>query len=396
MKGKLTIKKIAGITIYLLGLCFLVEFALRICFPFPEVENFNRINYQILANSTNSPNYIRNIKMLWRSSLDTEEDFVYSLNPYGYRDRFWSLEKKENTTRVMFVGDSFVEGMMAKEEETIPVGFSSAAKEKGLEVEAMNFGMMGIGLNEYIKLIVDAVPLFKPDYVFLVMFSNDVPFNKPYFPTHKINPKISDPFTPRLKQLLSYSKRNDPIPFRWGWNMKRYWNPTPDRANPWTFYNDSLKKEVEPEVARAMRMGDFNFFRTNWILVEERFLKAPSDLQEKLSMLKNYIENNGSKLVVSYIPSRNQVNTYYYEFEKKYCVKRCPDKMDLTQERYQVHAKMLDKNCGDLNIPYLDLTAQVKKEEDQGNHLYWDYDDHMRGKGYVMMGKSMFDWWQGQ
>jgi hypothetical protein len=70
--------------------------------------------------------------------------------------------------------------------------------------------------------------------------------------------------------------------------------------------------------------------------------------------------------------------------------------MDLTQEKYQIHAKMLDKNCNDLGIPYLNLTSQVKTEEEKGNHLYWDYDDHMRGKGYVMMGESLFDWWQNQ
>jgi len=36
----------------------------------------------------------------------------------------------------------------------------------------------------------------------------------------------------------------------------------------------------------------------------------------------------------------------------------------------------------------------IKTEEARGNHLYWDYDDHMRGSSYLMMGESISKWWQ--
>lgn len=366
---------------------------MRFCFPMPEIVNFNRINYQILAYQNNKANFIRNIKMLWRSSLDIDEDFIYSLNTYGYRDTDWSVGKDKDSERIMFVGDSFVEGMMAQDNETIPVGFSQAAENNGRSVEAMNFGMMGIGLNEYIKLIVDAVPIFKPDHVLMVLFSNDIPFSKPYFPSHKLKPRMAKTNAPRLLELIKQSKKKDPIPFRWGSKLKRYWNPVPDVSNPWTFHSDSLTQHVQPYVADAMRKGDFNFFRTNWILEEERFLKAPTDLTDKLKMLKDYVVGNGSQMTVFYIPSRNQVSTYYYQYEREYCIKYCPDQLDLTQPAYQIHRSMLKANCSSLGIPFYDLTGLVKQEEDIGNHLYWHYDDHMRGEGYLMLGEAIFDRW---
>lgn len=378
----------------MLGLFCFQEAALRICFPIPEIDNFNRINYQILAKNSKA-NYIRNIKMLWKSSLDTDEDFIYNLNTYGYRDVNWEIEKDNSQTRVMFVGDSFVEGMMATEDQTIPKGFSNSAQESGDDIDAMNFGMMGIGLNEYIKLIVDAVPIFKPDHVFLVLFSNDIPFNRPYFPSHKLKPVYSNNFKPQLFRLLKYSKRKDPIPFRWSLTTKRYYKPVPDKNNPWTTQAASLAPHVKPEIAEAMKKGDFNFFRSNWVLEEEKFLKAPTDLKEKLKMINDYVKSLGAKLQVFYIPSRNQVSTYYYKYEKEYCLINCPDQLDLTQAPYHAHAKMLTRNCSDLNIPFFDMTQLIVDEENKGNHLFWNYDDHMRGSSYLMLGNAMYNWWNG-
>ena len=393
MSKKTGFKKPLFTLLYISFLLIGAEAILRFCFPMPQITNFNRINYQILAYQNNKANFIRNIKMLWRSSLDIDEDFIYTLNTYGYRDKEWDIEKDKDNERIMFVGDSFVEGMMAQDDHTIPIGFHEAAARQGQSVEAMNFGMMGIGLNEYIKLIVDAVPIFKPDHVCLVLFSNDIPFNRPYFPSNKIKPNMASFNTPRLLDLIKQSKKKDPIPFRWSTQSKRYWKPVPDRSNPWSFHHDSLIQHVQPHVADVMCKGDFNFFRTNWILEEERFLKAPTDLTEKLKMLNDYILQNGSSMSVYYIPSRNQVSTYYYQFEKEYCIKNCPDQMELTQPAYQVHRTMLSSNCSSLGIPFYDLTGLVKQEEDIGNHLYWHYDDHMRGEGYLMLGEAIFDRW---
>ncbi|MBL4754345.1 MAG: SGNH/GDSL hydrolase family protein [Flavobacteriales bacterium] len=394
MGQKRKIPKLFKILLYLAFLFALQEVALRICFPIPEIENFNRINYQILAAKDNKSSYIRNIKMMWKSTLDTEEDFIYNLNPYGYRDRAWNVEKDNDQTRVMVVGDSFVEGMMAVGDETLPMGFANSADEAGLNVEAMNFGMMGIGLNEYIKLIVDAVPVFKPDYLIMVLFSNDIPFNRPYFPTTKLAPVFTDWSTPRLKALLNYSKNGDPIPFRWSFDIKRYYKAVPDKSNPWTTQSEARSKDVTPPIADAMMKGDFNFFRSNWILEEEKFLRSPTDVTEKLKLLREFTTYYGTEMLVCYIPSRNQVSEYYYKYEKEYCQVRCPDRLDLTQPAYQIHRQMLSNNCSSLDIPYYDLTPMIIAEENKENHLYWNYDDHMKGSSYLMMGDEIFKWWQ--
>jgi hypothetical protein len=68
--------------------------------------------------------------------------------------------------------------------------------------------------------------------------------------------------------------------------------------------------------------------------------------------------------------------------------------MDLTGDQYHVHRIGLLNTCLEIDVPFIDLTDVVKKEEEIGNHLYWKYDDHMRAKGYELIGKTIYQRWK--
>lgn len=367
---------------------------MRICYPIPELQNFNRINYQILDGEQASSEYLRNIKMLWKSYPDTNYAFVHELNTYGYRDKEWKSEKSEDK-RIFILGDSFVEGMMSTNEKTIPVGFEKKAKEDGKSVEVFNCGMMGIGLNEYIKFITDAVPIFKPDELILVMYSNDMPFQRAYQPSARLNPTKSKTFRPRLLELIERIKAEDPIPMRFMKEEVPFYKGVPDPSNPWTFKEAELKPHVRPDIAEAMKRGDFNNFRTNWYPNEKAFFSSEIDVHSKFQFIKNYLDEFNCKLSVFYIPSRLQVSDYYYQFERAYCQLNCPESSSLKGEEYQIHAKILGNVCKTYGIPYQDLTSFIRSKEDNNQHLYWNYDDHMRGSSYLMLGEKIYDTWTG-
>ena len=65
-------------------------------------------------------------------------------------------------------------------------------------------------------------------------------------------------------------------------------------------------------------------------------------------------------------------------------------------EPYQIHAKILKKTCHKLKIPFLDLTPFFKEYENKGMRLYWNYDEHMKGKGYLLTGEYLYDWFEQQ
>lgn len=387
--------KYAAWGVSVLFFLLLQELVLRVCFPLPEVSNFNRINYQILDPIVEGgPGYLRNINMTWSSSMDTTASFVHELNTYGYRDKEWKEKKDNDRKRILFLGDSFVEGMMATQEQRLTESFEREAARAGESYDVFNAGMMGIGLNEYIKFMVDAVPIFRPDEMFLVLYSNDLPFQRPYRPSNVLIPRSFNSFRPRLMELLSFMKAGDPIPFAWSTEQRPFHQPVPDPSNPWTTREAEFAPHVTPGIAEAMKLGKFNFFRLNWILEEEKFLSSVPDVTGKLTYIRDYLDMYECDLTVFYIPSRAQVTDYYYQFEKQACQVNCPDVLSLTGEPYQLHRRILDRDLRNLGVPFYDLTPVVQKEEYIGNHLYWDYDDHMRGKGYDLLGKTIFEKWQ--
>jgi len=45
-----------------------------------------------------------------------------------------------------------------------------------------------------------------------------------------------------------------------------------------------------------------------------------------------------------------------------------------------------------LDVPYLDLAPQVRAREAAGEHLYWDYDHHLRPAGYAFVADALYNW----
>ncbi|NOG58278.1 MAG: SGNH/GDSL hydrolase family protein [Bacteroidetes bacterium] len=379
--------------IYSLFLILFIEVVLRVCYPLPELSNFNRINYQILDVSDNKGEYLRNVKMLWKSFPDTNYAFVHELNTYGFRDKEWKVEKETGKKRVFILGDSFVEGMMSTTDKTIPKAFENEAAEKLENIEVFNCGMMGIGLNEYIKFITDAVPVFRPDELILVLYSNDMPFQREYQPSTRLSPKYYSFLKPRLLEIIEHINSNDPIPMQFMKEEIPFYKAVPDSRNPWTFQEEEFRPHVKPELAEAMKAGNLNYYRTNWYPNEAKFLASPIDIDSKMKFIRNYLNEYKCKLTVYYVPSRLQVSDFYYQFEKQYCQIACPESFSLMTDEYQIHRTILDQTCKQLNIPFKDLSPIVKAEEERGNHLYWGFDDHMRGKGYMLLGKKIYEDW---
>ena len=69
----------------------------------------------------------------------------------------------------------------------------------------MNMGIVGTGLGSYLRLIVDAVPIFLPDEVFLVVYANDLPFSGHIPFKSSVQPHYASFHEPRLITLAKMS-----------------------------------------------------------------------------------------------------------------------------------------------------------------------------------------------
>ncbi len=380
------LNKIAKITLYIVGVFIFQELIFRYTYPIPEIQNFDRINFTYLNFDGSGSKHSRDHIWEWRSDLDTSYVFKHYMNRYGFRDSEWLIEKPKHKKRALFIGDSFVEGVMAQQETTIPRAFEKASSNT---FEALNGGLLGCGLDAYLQLAADAIPLFKPDVAFLCIYANDLGEDKPKVPEFYLEPERFNILKPRLLEIMSQIKTYGPLKNRWRNSSEPYLPAVPNKRNPWTNLGDSLALHVIPKIATQMKQALLNPFLTNAIVKEELYLKSPPKLGETLQFFKYICEENSTKPVVIYIPSRNQVSDYYLPFERQYALS-FPDTISLNTSKYQIHQQFLKSQSQSLNIEFIDLTETIRQEEIKGNHLYWNYDQHMKAQGYTLLGKTIW------
>lgn len=355
----------------------LQEVVLRALFPLPEFADLDRTRFGDAAAAGAARGGLRYARLEWGSGPDGTW-FEHRLNGYGFRDDEWTVARPSDARRVLFVGDSFVEGAMAAQVDTIPAAYERAT---GGDVEAMNGGLVGVGPKEYGLVLGELVPRYRPDRVHLVLYANDLPFGELATVERNDDPPRFSRTAPRLAVLLGLRSNGEALPKRFA-GVRRFFPVVPDPSNPWTENERDLEPLVEPRYADAMREGRLNPYLTNLLAREEQRLRAaPGDLAVLIAAVRDFVAGYGADLVVTFVPSRHQTTTHYLRFARS-LARTTPENLDLTRPEYQVQRRALAAACAELGVPMLDVTEAIAEQEAAGNHLYWRYDDHMRDAGY--------------
>jgi hypothetical protein len=367
------------------------EAMFRFVFPLPEILNFNRSLYT-------ADQHTRGF-MMWNAfrwnSWPDRASFVVNLNGYGFRGEDPDIERRPGTDRVLFIGDSFTEGFMATDDETIPRGFARAARSGGWRLEALNLGMGAADISNYSVLARDAVPLFRPDAVVLIIYADDllpVAFGPDWW-SDPIRPVRLNRWMPRAIQVIRRRLAREPVPRRWRSEPEFFIPVVPHPANPWS---DPARAGlyaafVDPGMAEAMRRGGLNPFLVNYLSYQENVLQWSVDVTKPLSAFRDYVTARKASMFVVFIPYSTQVSDYYVPFMTKFS--RRKDIRSLRGPKYRRSADALRRSCALLGIPFYDTTPLLVDLESRGRHAYWEYDGHLRGNVYLLLGQAVYKWW---
>ena len=378
-------KRRVFLAITLLMIFVAQESALRLLFPFPEILNFNRASYSGIhvQSQIDVPRYLVNASFTWTSAPD-DAHFVHHLNLYGFRDKTWKLRRQAGGPRVMFVGDSFVEGFMTTEPGSLPQMFESIGHEP---VESMNLGIAANQGKEHFELIRDALPLFKPTHLILVFSANDFPL--PVFTEEWLAPSIApqykNPYLPHLYRIVICALQNNSIPTAWRATPFPFLQAVPHPSNLMSNPEMAghIRDVVDPDLVDAMTKGHFNSHVLNEHDSYKYHLQQPFELTKPLRALKAFARRYETSLLIAYLPSRSQVSDAYLTFQARYNHDRHPT--SLMPQAYQSHAALLKKSCESLDLPFLDLTPILRDVETRGQRLFWNYDEHLNPHGYELL-----------
>jgi hypothetical protein len=268
-------------------------------------------------------------------------------------------------------------------------------------IEAINLGVAASNFPEYLPILRDAVALLRPKAIFLVVWPNDLPA-KPITaellaPAGEF-PRLN-PFVPRVLAVLNRLSRGLVVPRRTPTGPFPFFEPVPAPSNPFSLrLRDYVSQNLDPAIFDAMKRGKANPFNIELGTLYEHVLRH--DFRKFGGGAENYLEqcaklcNDGRcRFVVAYLPHSCTASPAYIPAANKLGGSGFGDLKRVDQPPYRNQQDHLREVCGQLGIPFLDMTDDFIAAEKSGQRLYWPYDGHCTAAGYRLAAEICAHYW---
>ncbi|MDR3620591.1 MAG: SGNH/GDSL hydrolase family protein [Paludisphaera borealis] len=381
------------------------EVLFRFLFPLPEVNGFNRIHYQQMAQVHPQLGKAMKRGLVYdRLLLESRPDGfskVHNLNLYGFRGPDFAIEPSAGRRRILVIGDSVTEGQGANDGTTITAEWSRILKGEGTAAEVVNLGVIAASLPHLAILTRDAVSLLRPTDVVIVLYANDLPAPaySPVFDTPG-KPFASEPglwWRPRLAVLTSRAIFEEPIYRRWFHLPVQFFAPVPDSTNPWTS-RKGRPENLAPALYDDMVAGRLNpwlYFQSADmpVALAHDFAQGGSPIRF-LEGMDEVCRRNHARLVLAYVPFCGVIGGRYASSLVEMGMDRAVAEALATDPKYRRQNRFLADLCRYMELPLADATADLEKAEAAGSVQFWRYDTHPNADGYATIARRIHAVWR--
>ena len=315
-----------------------------------------------------------------------------AINDKGLRDVERPYEPPAGSTRILALGDSFVEGDTVAADETVTTRLTRELSEPDCPVEVINAGTAAYSTDQELLFFRSEGIRYQPQIVLLFFFYNDIIHNdrqqyygrpKPIFQMTDEGLELHRYPLPRVSPAPPSGEASEESGSAlFGFVRDRLYRGAPD-------LHDRLAKLGlwAPIQERGARL-ELRVFETRTIPdLEEAWSKTAAILQT----LRDDVEASGAHLLVAYVPSRMEVHD---------------DSWRLTQRLYgfepagwdrrRVAERVLALGRRD-GFPVLDLTPPLR-DVDHGlaGRPYFDEDGHWNAIGHRAAARAIADRLRGE
>ncbi len=295
-------------------------------------------------------------------------------NSVGLRGEEVSTARRPGVPRVLFLGDSFVEGKQVGEKEVLTAVLQALTADEGRPLEVINAGIAGYGTGEELILWQRLCRGLNPDLVLVGFYPNDVRNN-------------ADRRLFELKEGRPAQVREPPLPkVRWIYDARRFLS---SHSHLYMLGNLALEELAAGRRADVRDRGQSP--RAGEPLeAEEVFARTPSRQVEEgwrlslalLEELRRQVEAAGARFAVVVFPTRFQVDDALWEEHAR--------KIGLDPARYdlRIPQRALGQWSAAAGVTVLDLLEPFRSSN-VSNTFYYRLDAHWNPPGHRLAAESI-------
>ena len=147
---------------------------------------------------------------------DTGETYVSLANNYGWRDRNRQYHNKNNTYRILVLGDSVTYGAIVPAHKVYTRILENKLHESGYNIEVINIAYGGWGTDQQLEALVNEGVKYNPNLIIVQFTTNDITDSAYYY--HAVNKQKNEwkerrgwkPFYYELDQNNLLHRRENP------------------------------------------------------------------------------------------------------------------------------------------------------------------------------------------
>lgn len=367
-----------------------------------EPDYYSRLKKSDPAYQFAKPLYTPHAKFGWVQTPDNEgiyRGFRYPraefrtrvrINRSGFRSSSeYTVDPKK--LRVAVLGDSFVQALQVKEEDSFPKVVERLLKARGRDAFVYNFGVSSTGTIHQYQILKEAVLKVRPQVLVLAFFPNDLTDDSPYYVHEDPNliPQYSLTADGRV-DLQDFGGQKDGqsvlqnyvLPRKEGASWAEKWMLEMDKAGArWPF----LKSPRFIPAVLNERFTPKNFYSAHVDVYKKVY---PPALAGSLKVTLYFLEEiqrlcraEGVELLVVLVPALEQVDRpmwdQFLDERKGYL---SGDDFDLERPN-----RVIGEELGRRGIRYLDLLPSFRKEF-WPSRFYYGQDQHWNAAGHRKAG----------